>query len=207
MDLMHRLQSIHITLLSKNITPDKTEQLTSSSPSQCRVLPAQQEPPSGSCQQKDWCSQPGPLTPVHPQSPWPLLCRMGLGRWALMNPATTLGGVFLQPSAPVHCHKLLPRSRADHELQPCQHKTWHPDPSCKGAGVCQGRSILYPVLAACQANMSHISNIPTDIKWQPDPARDWDFCFSSELSRAEQLPKMKVPVLPLALNPKKIWTT
>lgn len=137
MDLMHRLQSIHITLLGKNITPDEIQQLTSSSQSQCRVVPAPQEPPSGSCQQQGWCSQPGPLTPVHPQSPWPLLCRMGFGRWALRNPATTPGGVFFQPSAPAHCHKLLPRSRADRELQPWQPKTRRPDPNCKGADVCQ----------------------------------------------------------------------
>jgi len=33
--------------------------------------------------------------------------------------------------------------------------------------------------------MSQIPNIPTDIKWQPEPAGDWDFCFSSEWSQVE----------------------
>lgn len=33
--------------------------------------------------------------------------------------------------------------------------------------------------------MSQIPNIPTDIKWQPEPTSKWDFCFSSGLSQVE----------------------
>lgn len=68
MDLMHRLQSIHITLLSKNTTPDETEQLTSSCPSQCRVLPARQELPAERLVLTAWAPYPSAptesLTPV-----------------------------------------------------------------------------------------------------------------------------------------------
>lgn len=64
-DAVHRLQSIHITLLGKNIIPDETQQLTTSPQSQCRVLPAPLELPSGSCQQQGWCFQPRPLSPAH----------------------------------------------------------------------------------------------------------------------------------------------
>lgn len=57
-DMVHRLQSIHITLLGKNIIPAEIQQFTtspaqgpSSASSQCRVLPASLERPSGSCWQ------------------------------------------------------------------------------------------------------------------------------------------------------------
>lgn len=114
-DPVHHLQSIHITLLGKNIIPDEMQQLTTSLQSQCRVLPALLQLPSGSCRQQGWSLQPGPLTPSrHAESLTPIT-QDGFGEMSSHSSSHNTGRCF----PPARCSIPLPQAAAQEQSRLC----------------------------------------------------------------------------------------